>query len=346
MEDPVETALAFVRAQRSKETYRLVISYFLRWSGLKAQDFVERASSQPKWAESLMVNYIQSLEKKGLSGSTVALYVVGIRALLDYNDVTGINWKKVRKAIPPARSYGTDRPPTVDEIRRILQFCDIRARAMILCLASGGFRVGSFDYFSLRDYSVIRERERVLAGRLVIYKGEREEYFTFLTPEAVQAFEAYFEFRKRAGEELTPSSPLFRDAWDTEVHGAVKDVRPLKAEGVNAAVNRILKAAGLKEREFKAIHGFRKFFKTRAEQAMKSAYVEILMGHSLGISNSYLKPTEKELLAEYLKAVPFLTIQEADELKRELSKKDEDVKAMERQLLDIRFRLENIERRL
>jgi hypothetical protein len=34
------------------------------------------------------------------------------------------------------------------------------------------------------------------------------------------------------------------------------------------------------------------------------------MGHSLGLSNSYMKPSEHELLEDYLKAVPALTIGE------------------------------------
>ena len=32
------------------------------------------------------------------------------------------------------------------------------------------------------------------------------------------------------------------------------------------------------------------------------------MGHNLGISKSYWKPTEREVLEDYLKAVPLLTI--------------------------------------
>ena len=36
---------------------------------------------------------------------------------------------------------------------------------------------------------------------------------------------------------------------------------------------------------------------------MKSINIEILMGHSVGISDSYYKITEEELLPEYLKAV-------------------------------------------
>lgn len=42
------------------------------------------------------------------------------------------------------------------------------------------------------------------------------------------------------------------------------------------------------------------------------------MRHSLGISDSYFKPTEAELLEEYLKAVPYLTINEENRLKHEL----------------------------
>jgi hypothetical protein len=44
------------------------------------------------------------------------------------------------------------------------------------------------------------------------------------------------------------------------------------------------------------------------EQVMRPANVEILMGHDIGISESYWRPTEHELLEDYLKAVPLLTI--------------------------------------
>ena len=55
-------------------------------------------------------------------------------------------------------------------------------------------------------------------------------------------------------------------------------------------------------------HGFRKFYKTRAEQVMRPINVEITMGHNIGISASYYKPTEQEVLEDYLRAVDLLTI--------------------------------------
>jgi hypothetical protein len=57
-----------------------------------------------------------------------------------------------------------------------------------------------------------------------------------------------------------------------------------------------------KRHEF-SIHSVRKFFRTRAEQVMKPINVETLMGHSTGVSDSYYRPTEKELLEDYLREV-------------------------------------------
>ena len=41
---------------------------------------------------------------------------------------------------------------------------------------------------------------------------------------------------------------------------------------------------------------------------MKPINVEISMGHDIGISSSYYKPTEREVLDDYVKAIPLLTI--------------------------------------
>lgn len=65
---------------------------------------------------------------------------------------------------------------------------------------------------------------------------------------------------------------------------------------------------GKRRHEFQADHGFRKYFKTVAERRMKSLHVEMLMGHSTGLADNYYRIPEKELLDEYLKAVPDLSV--------------------------------------
>jgi 4'-phosphopantetheinyl transferase EntD len=51
---------------------------------------------------------------------------------------------------------------------------------------------------------------------------------------------------------------------------------------------------------------------------MKPINVETLMGHSTGISDSYYRPTEKELLDDYLNVVDHLTIRKESTFKAEV----------------------------
>ena len=51
------------------------------------------------------------------------------------------------------------------------------------------------------------------------------------------------------------------------------------------------------------------------------------MGHSVGISDSYYRPSEKDLLEEYCKAIDYLTISQENQLRNqllELTTKDEE----------------------
>ncbi|MGA9845002.1 MAG: hypothetical protein WBQ25_22080 [Nitrososphaeraceae archaeon] len=59
---------------------------------------------------------------------------------------------------------------------------------------------------------------------------------------------------------------------------------------------------------------------------MKPINIEKLMGHSVGISDSYYRATEKELLDDYLKAVPVLTIGSEHRLQSQIKKIEEETR--------------------
>ena len=81
---------------------------------------------------------------------------------------------------------------------------------------------------------------------------------------------------------------------------------------------------GKKRHEFQVDHGYRKFFKTRCELGgMKPINIEKLLSHSVGISDSYYRATEQELLDDYLKAMESLTIDERNKLKKRIDKLEE-----------------------
>jgi hypothetical protein len=83
---------------------------------------------------------------------------------------------------------------------------------------------------------------------------------------------------------------------------------------------------GRKRHEFQADHGLRKWFKTRCEiSGMKPINIEMLMNHSVGISDSYYRATEIELLDDYLKATGYLTLDSEEKLRNEVNKQESHV---------------------
>jgi hypothetical protein len=59
---------------------------------------------------------------------------------------------------------------------------------------------------------------------------------------------------------------------------------------------------------------------------MKPISIEKLMGHSVGISYSYYRATEIELLDDYLKAVPKLTVGSERRLQNEIERIEEETR--------------------
>jgi hypothetical protein len=118
---------------------------------------------------------------------------------------------------------------------------------------------------------------------------------------------------------------------------------------------------GKKRHDFKGLHGFRKYFKTHCEQKMRPANVELLLNHDLGVSQSYYKPQEKDILDDYLKAVDLLIVnsdgitlkkqlQKVEEenknseyiIKGKLQEKDEQIKSLSNQFSSMKIIMENL----
>ena len=69
---------------------------------------------------------------------------------------------------------------------------------------------------------------------------------------------------------------------------------------------------------------------------MKSINIEVLMGHSIGISDSYYRIAEWELLQDYLKAVNLLTISENNILREQSTDLSEETNRVVKEKLHIR----------
>ena len=270
------------------------------------------------------------MENKEITAATLRNYVKSIRLFCEMSDIP-LPWKKITRGFPKSRRYAIDRAPTLEEVQKIMEYPDRRIKPIISLMASSGIRIGAWDYMRWCDMEPMLKSGRIVAAKLIVYAGEEDEYFTFITPEAYQELEKWRKFREDSGEKMTKTSWVMRDLWNAKegyTHGLVSIPKKLRVSGIKSLIEEALWTGGIRKKlepdrkrhEFQAAHGFRKWFKTRCELAgMKSINIEILMGHSIGISDSYYRATETEVLEDYLRAVEYLTISDESKLKKRVT---------------------------
>lgn len=53
--------------------------------------------------------------------------------------------------------------------------------------------------------------------KIIVYKGDREEYSTFCTPECAKEIDLYLEYGKRRGENITDDSYLIVKKFSVQI---------------------------------------------------------------------------------------------------------------------------------
>ncbi len=325
--------MASFKSEQTKESYCGKLRLFLEKSDLELDELVELARSQPSKVEDLFFDFIETRKKEGVGGSTIHMARDAVKLLLEMNDIEKVNWKKIDRLIPRARRHGSDRPPSSEEIRRLLLHADLKMKCIILLLVSSGIRIGALEYLTWGDLEPIKAAGFQFA-KLRVYSGEPEEYTTFVSPECHEALLEYRKAREDVGEKITRKSPLISIQLNERkiAEGAPATARVVKSRVIANKLGLLWKEMGLREtvvgegkairqkairHEFKQAHGFRKFFKVECERFTKSLFVEIFMGHATGVTASYMKPPIENMIEEYVKAIPGITIMTSREIKSE-----------------------------
>jgi integrase len=333
MSDEIEPWSLFIYAMKSpmtRDRYQTRVAKFFEFIGIegtaieeKARNFVIKAKDDTPWAFNSIMKFTyfqrQRVDRKEISGATVRNYVKSIKLFCEMADIL-IQWKKITRGLPRGKKYADDRIPTLDEIKRLVEYPDRRIKAIVYTMASSGIRIGAWDYLQWGHIRPIEQEGEVVAAKMIVYAGEDEEYFTFTSSESWQELKKWMEYRQSSGEPISDSSWVMRDLWDTRVsqgRGFVSLPKKLSSLGVKRLMERAIWAQGLRKKleagkkrhPYQANHSLRKWFKTRCEiSGMRPINIEKLMNHSIGISDAYYRATENELLEDYLRAADNLAV--------------------------------------
>jgi hypothetical protein len=214
-----------IRSPYTKESYFRRLKRFLDAIYLEGPTFetrcnlfAEKGKQDPNWAFNRILRFVleekKRVEKKEITGGTLRNSVKTIKTFCEVTDVL-IPWKKITRGLPKVKRYADDRAPTIEEIIKITEYPDRRIKPIVYTMASSGIRVGAWDHLKWGHIVPISKNGRVVAAKVIVYAGEPDEYFTFITPEAFLALKSWVEFRNLSGEPINSESWMLRNLWNS-----------------------------------------------------------------------------------------------------------------------------------
>jgi hypothetical protein len=305
--------------------------------------------TEPVQIEERIAEFLEHLkEKKHLKAASINLAKAALVHFFKRNRIR-LNKDWISGYVPAEEGYKQDRPYTGEEIQHILDACsEDRIRVAIYLMASTSMRVGAIAHRVKEDMaSVLEFGDLIWNSEYKIYKimvynrSKGGRYPTYCTPECARMIRKYLDYRRECGETITETSPLIREQFDPTDKLAISYPRKIQETTLTKVLRVVVKKAGLKDtlaHSVKLTHGYRKFAITMMNQAgVKDTHRRYLTGHAqVGQDASYVLPSDEDLLAEYVKAIPLLTIDPKARLQNKVeeleSAKDERIAMLEQEI--------------
>ena len=286
-----------IKSKHSKIVYRNNLRLYMKFLGIDDPELLLQVN-----AEESLKRYIIEMRDK-VSSATLHNRIASIYHFYDMNDIV-INKTKISKFKGEFKRVKHDRAYTREEIGQFVELSDLRLKVCILLMAGSGLRYGAISDLKLRN---LRD------NKLTVYENTNEEYFTFITPECSKYINEYLEYRKRCYETITPDSYLIRNHFND--YTITRKPEGISRHSIRSIFYHVLRKSGINA-NVQMMHGFRKFFTTQLiDSDVNPEIREMLLGHKIGLTSAYYRPSAQKMFNEYQKAVNNLTINEENRLK-------------------------------
>ena len=184
-ETPYESFVFAIRSPVTIEKYLGRIAGFISYVGItdgniekKCNILGEKSNADSKWLVNNVIRYLRvqrnRVERREISASTLSGYIKPIKLFCEQLEIS-LPWKRITRGMPKGKRYANDWIPTVDEIKRIIEYPDRRIKPIVFTMASSGIRLGAWSYLKWGHISPVEKEGEIVAGRLRVY-AEEEDY--------------------------------------------------------------------------------------------------------------------------------------------------------------------------
>jgi integrase len=190
-----------------------------------------------------IIEYIMKLRDKGYSYSSISVKLAAIFLFYEMNDIV-LNKKKISRYVGEHEKTVKDHAYSREQIKRIVDACDLKYKVVVLLMASTGCRIGAIPNLRL---SALKYIEKYQLYQITFYEhSKNDSYYSFCTPECGKYINEYLDYRKRCGEKLNEKSPLIRDDFILDDLLHIENPRTLGIGAYIMYIRKILVETGLR----------------------------------------------------------------------------------------------------
>ncbi|MDQ5868925.1 MAG: hypothetical protein M3530_04265 [Thermoproteota archaeon] len=128
-----------IKSDKTKQAYRKAVLRFLANSKLSSEEMLTLPILD---IENMITDYLTDLKKRDLSSGFVSQKFSALKKFYFLNEIR-INKEKIDKFLGEQKKKNTNRAYTHQEIKTLLDVCDLRLKVVVLVLASTGMRIGA-----------------------------------------------------------------------------------------------------------------------------------------------------------------------------------------------------------
>lgn len=344
----------------------------------RVREFVDNTRRDPSWTEDILLAYSAKLKQRTelaeedqeyLNPQSFSNYFKAQKKLFKMNGIHFV-WDRINSTFPELDNDNETRGYEREEIQKILNFANPLEKAIVLIASSSGMRRGGFAFTWDCIVPIYRKNNDLIIGKfddeddsnlvcgmITVYKKSSEQYFAFFTPEAWKAIRIY---KQKWLDDVT-HNPKDKDPFMKKAGPFVDSLSP---DAVANRLSKVLRRANIRDiltngkrrHTVPVLNGFRRFFnkinkETLSKDSPLAALIkkEMMLSHTglIKLDKNYFKTHWKELVEEYLQAVPSLTIsnEERQKLtitrlrkeKSELEEKTERISNLENAVDELRM---------
>lgn len=325
MSTSVQYFISGIKSKATEKNYLYALEQFREH--FKIRDYDNLLKIEPENVKKMIEDLVVYDKNRGLGYASINTKICALRLFYEMNDIE-INVRRAKKMLPPQKKKQGGKPYSTEMLQELLNCLDgkysLPLRSAVLIMASSGCRVGFIQYLKFKH---IGEFEKNGCKSILIYAGDKEEYYSFINPETVNMIEQYTQYRKNNGEIINEDSWVIPQATDHTI--------PMKLKGLQSRIYQKTAHLDRGEKVGKGCsarndtlitHGIRKRWNTIAKNTDGVNYnkVEKMYAHSTThvLDNTYYKPELSDLFEEYEKFSDKLAVTPEAILQAEIARKN------------------------